>query len=226
MAGRTCASRQLQASSSASDFWQESGRRALNIVFDLGGVVFDWQPDALVRRVFEDPQSQALVRREIIDHPDWIELDRGTLALDAAIDRGATRTGLSNHSVARLFDAVPGSLVPIVATIDLVRAVNAGGRPLFVLSNMQLASADFLEKTHDIWDLFDGVVFSSRIQMVKPEPGIYEYLLREHRLDPAETVFIDDMSENLDAASAFGIRTIQFIDPVQCRADLAKLDCL
>ena len=198
----------------------------MNIVFDLGGVVFDWQPDALVRRVFDDPAAQALVRREIVDHPDWIELDRGTLALDAAIDRGAMRTGLSNHSVARLFDAVPASLTPIEATIDLVRAVNAAGHPLFVLSNMQLASADFLEKRHDIWRLFEGVVFSSRIQMVKPEPGIYKHLLAEYRLDPGDTVFIDDLRENLDAASAFGIRTIQFIDPVQCRADLANVNCL
>ena len=198
----------------------------MNVVFDLGGVVFDWQPDALVRRVFDDPEAQALARREIIGHPDWIELDRGTLALDQAIVRGAARTGLTDASVARLFDAVPASLVPIEATIELVRAVNAAGHPLFVLSNMQLASADFLEKSHDIWGLFEGVVFSSRIQMVKPEAGIYKYLLTEHRLDPAETVFIDDISENLAAASAFGIRTLQFIDPVQCKTDLAKLNCL
>lgn len=226
MAGRTCAGRQLQASSSASDFWQESGRRALNIVFDLGGVVFDWRPDALVRSVFDDPDAQALVRREIIDHPDWIELDRGTLAPDQAIVRGASRTGLPDAAVARLFDAVPASLTPIKATIDLVRALNASGRPLFVLSNMQLASADFLEKTHDIWDLFDGVIFSSRIQLVKPEPAIYKHLLTEYRLDPGETVFIDDLCENLNAASGFGIHTIQFVDPVQCRADLANFNCL
>ncbi|MGB5332971.1 MAG: HAD family phosphatase [Woeseiaceae bacterium] len=198
----------------------------MNVVFDLGGVVFDWQPDALVRRVFDDPEAQALVRKEIIDNPDWIELDRGILTLGQAIVRGASRTGLPDAAVARLFDAVPASLTPIEATIDLVRALNAAGHPLFVLSNMQLASADFLEKTHDIWDLFDGVVFSSRIQMVKPEPAIYKHLLTEYRLDPGETVFIDDICENLDAASGFGIRTIQFVDPVQCRADLAKFNCL
>ncbi|NND47891.1 MAG: HAD family phosphatase [Woeseiaceae bacterium] len=198
----------------------------MNIVFDLGCVVFDWQPDALVRSVFDDPKTQALVRREIIDHPDWVELDRGTLALDQAVVRGATRTGLPDAEVARLFDAVPGSLVPIEETIDLARALRSSGHPLFVLSNMHLAGADFLETTYDIWPLFNGVVFSARIQMVKPEPGIYEHLLREHRLDPAETVFIDDLPENLEAASALGIRTIQFIDPVQCRADLANFNCL
>ncbi len=91
---------------------------------------------------------------------------------------------------------------------------------------MQHASADFLERKHDIWNLFEGIVFSCRIQKVKPEPGIYEYLLREHGLDPAETVFIDDLKENLEAAAAFGIRTVQFVSPAQCKADLTKLDCL
>ncbi len=198
----------------------------MNVVFDLGGVVFNWQPDVLVRRVFDDPKTQSLVRKEIIDHPDWIELDRGTLSLDAAIVRGTSRTGLTKELVARLFKAVPHFLTPIEETIDLVREVNSSGHPLFVLSNMHLVSADFLEKRYDIWSLFDGVVFSSRIQQVKPELGIYEHLLTEYRLEPTETVFIDDISENLAAASTFGIRTIQFIDPGQCRADLAELNCL
>lgn len=198
----------------------------MNVVFDLGGVVFNWQPDVLVRSVFDDPKTQTLVRTEIIDHPDWIELDRGTLALNAAIDRGASRTGLSHHAVARLFDAVPASLTPIEAMIDLIREVGASSHKLFVLSNMQPASADFLESTHDIWNLFDGIVFSCRIQKVKPEPGIYEHLLTEHQIESTKTVFIDDLRENLEAASAFGIRTIQFIDPAQCRADLVNFNCL
>jgi len=192
----------------------------LNIVFDLGGVVFDWQPAALARRIYNNPETEALVLKEIIGTPDWIELDRGTLALDAAITRGAARTGLSEPEVAQLFDAVPASLAPIDATIDLLRDLRNTGHPLLVLSNMHLASADFLEANHDIWDLFDGVVFSCRIKQVKPEPGIYEYLLTRHELDPTETVFIDDMPENLEAASEFGIRTIQFVSPAQCKADL------
>lgn len=198
----------------------------MNIVFDLGGVVFDWRPEALVRRVFDDSEAQALIHKEIIGHADWIELDRGTLALDDAIVRGAARTGLPRESVARLFDAVPASLTPIEGTINLLHAASDAGQPLFVLSNMQHASADFLEAKHDIWKLFRGVVFSCRIKKVKPEPEIYEHLLTEHRLDPTETIFIDDMSENLEAAAAFGIRTLRFFDPAQCRADLENLNCL
>jgi putative hydrolase of the HAD superfamily len=75
-------------------------------------------------------------------------------------------------------------------------------------------------------DMFEGVVISSRIQMVKPEIAIYEYLLSEYEMNPAETVFIDDLSENLAAASSTGIQTIQFVDSSQCRQALIDLGCI
>ena len=195
----------------------------MNIVFDLGGVVFNWRPDTLVSSVFEDSKTQDLVREEIIEHADWVELDRGTIALDQAINRGTSRTGLPYRDIERLFNAVPQSLTPIQETIDLIRSIRNSHNKLFVLSNMHIASINYLEGKHQIWDMFDGIVISSRIKKVKPELEIYEHLLAVHRLKAAETIFIDDMSENLAAASSIGIQTIQFIDPAQCRQDLVDL---
>lgn len=198
----------------------------LNIVFDLGGVVFNWQPDKLVRSVFPDPRTQSLVKAKIIEHDDWVELDRGALQLEDAISRGAARTGLSIDSVTRLFDAVAPSLTPIQGTIDLIGAIRATDHRLFVLSNMGLATMNYLERQHDIWDAFCGIVVSARIGKVKPDIGIYDYLLSEHQLAASETVFIDDLEENLLAAATLGIQTIRFLDPAQCRQDLVRLDCL
>lgn len=198
----------------------------MNIVFDLGGVVFNWRPDALVRSVFPDTSTQALAKTKIIEHDDWIELDRGTMTLREAIARGAVRTGLSVDSVTKLFDAVPPSLTPIHETIDLIQTVRKTDHRLFVLSNMGLEAMAYLEQQHDIWDAFCGIVVSSRIGKVKPEIGIYEYLLSEHQLTATQTVFIDDLDENLSAAASLGIQTIRFVDAAQCRQDLAKLNCL
>jgi putative hydrolase of the HAD superfamily len=198
----------------------------VNIVFDLGGVVFDWQPDKIIGHVFENPATQRLVKTEIFEHADWVALDRGTLDFDQAVDRGAERTGLPQHEIERLLNAVPPSLTPIHDTIELIRAVRVTDHKLFVLSNMQFASITYLEEAHDIWNLFDGIVISCRIQKVKPEPEIYDHLLSIHQLAAGETVFIDDMSENLDAASLLGIQTIQFINAAQCRQDLMSLGCI
>jgi putative hydrolase of the HAD superfamily len=90
---------------------------------------------------------------------------------------------------------------------------------------MQFASIAYLEETHSIWDMFDGIVISCRIQKVKPEIEIYEHLLAVHQLNAVETVFIDDMSENLVAAASIGIQTIRFLNPGQCRQELVNLKC-
>jgi putative hydrolase of the HAD superfamily len=183
----------------------------MNIVFDLGGVVFRWQPETIIRHFFHDSKEQDRVRSEIFSHVDWIELDRGTIETEQAITRGA---------------AVPQFLTPMEETLDLIRVIRRSNHKLFVLSNMHPASISYLEKTHDIWGLFDGVVISSRIQMVKPEIPIYEHLLATYSLTPAETVFIDDLSENLTAASTLGIQTIRFVDADQCKQDLTNLGCI
>lgn len=198
----------------------------MNIVFDLGGVVFNWQPDAIIRRVFPDSETQDLVKAEIFEHADWVELDRGTITLDQAIVRGTSRTGLPHEDIEKLLNEVPRSLTPIQETIELIRSVRDSNNRLFILSNMHFASITYLEKKHKIWDMFDGIVISSRIQKVKPEIEIYEHLLAEYQLEAAETVFIDDMSENLAAASSIGIQTIKFVDTFQCRQDLVDLKCI
>jgi len=198
----------------------------LNIVFDLGGVVFDWNPDKIVRRVFQDSATQDLVRAEIFEHADWVALDKGTIPLDQAIVRGASRTGLPRESIEKLLNEVPRSLTPIQGTIDLIRSIKDSNNRFFVLSNMHLASIEYLEKKHKFWDLFDGMVISSRTQKVKPDIEIYEHLLKEHKLIATETVFIDDMSENVAAASTIGIQTIRFVNPAQCRQGLMDLGCI
>lgn len=198
----------------------------MNVVFDLGGVVFDWAPDALLRREFEDSAVRELIREHILLHQDWVELDRGTIALGDAIDRGAARTGLATDQVADFFAAVPRSLKPKEETIRLIRSVRSAGHRVFVLSNMAHASIDYLEENHAIWDLFDGCVISCRVNKVKPESQIYDHLLEAFDLQASQTIFIDDMAENVAAASVRGIRPIQFSDPVQCRRELQELGCL
>ena len=195
----------------------------MNIVFDLGGVVFNWHPDKLIRGVFDDEETRMIVKSEILEHPDWLELDRGTLRFQDAVVRGADRTGLPNTDIERLLNEVPRSLTPIQETIELIRSMVSPDHRLFVLSNMHFASIAYLEKEHDIWDMFDGTVISCRIQKIKPEIGIYEYLLNEYQLVASETVFIDDMSENLAAAGSIGIQTIIFLTSSQCRQDLTEL---
>lgn len=195
----------------------------MNVVFDLGGVVVRWKPDELIAAVFADPETRVRVRREIIDHPDWLALDRGALDKQAAAVRGAQRTGLSAAAVMAFLDRVPPALTVMPETVALMRRLHAQRVPLYCLSNMQHASIAYLERRHDYWDVFSGTVISSRIGLIKPEPAIYRHLLDTFGLRGEDTVFIDDTPVNLPPAQALGIRTIRFDTAEQCEADLRAL---
>jgi len=199
----------------------------MNIVFDLGGVVFNWQPDLVVKNAFDDPNMQELVRWEVIDHPDWLELDRGALDLEVAITNAVKRTGISKSTLSEFFDYVVTTLTPIQETIDLIHELAGNANhDLFVLSNMHKTSIHYLESNYDFWDLFRARTISCRIKMVKPEPEIFRHLLDSNSLAPQDTIFVDDMLANTQAAEAFGIRTIHFRNTSKCREELEEMGCL
>lgn len=198
----------------------------MNLIFDLGGVVVRWDPEAIIAGVFSDPQVRAKVRAGVFGHADWLELDRGTLPREQAIARAAQRTGIAEAEVKRLLLAVPPSLVPIPETVDLLYRLKARGYPLYCLSNMHFASIEHLERTYKFWEVFSGAVISCRQRLCKPEPDIYTHLLRTYELKPAETLFIDDVQVNLDAAAHLGICTLKFGNAAQCERDLRALDLI
>jgi epoxide hydrolase-like predicted phosphatase len=196
----------------------------MNVVFDLGGVVFTWNPDWIIDGVFGDEQSRQIVREKIFHHSDWAALDRGTLARKEAIERAVSRTGLSKPEISALMQRIPQALVPIPETLDIIRRLKQNpAHKLFVLSNMHVASIDHIDQTYPIWDdLFDGMVISCRIHMAKPELRIYQYLLETLGLNAADTIFIDDTQKNLEPASQLGMHTILFETSQQCERELIR----
>jgi putative hydrolase of the HAD superfamily len=198
----------------------------LNIVFDLGGVVVRWEPEALIADVFDDPEVRRVVHSEFVSHPDWVELDRGTLAPQDAVARASVRTGLSHFELSDFLQRVPSGLVAITDTVELLYRLKAEGHSLYCLSNMHFASIEYLERTYDFFDVFSGKVISCRLNLCKPEPKIYTHLLETYGLNAADTVFIDDVDANLIAARRFGIQTIRFETAYQCANQLTVLGCI
>ena len=195
----------------------------MNIIFDLGGVVVRWEPARLLAQTFDDPEIRKALHDEFIGHADWLELDRGTMAPERAVERAAQRTGLPQQAVRRLLDRVPASLAPNPETVELLYRLKSQGHALYCLSNMHFASIEYLERKHDFWDAFSGKVVSCRVHLCKPEAGIYSHLLESYRLDATDTLFVDDVEVNLIAARQFGIRTIRFESAVQCSGELDAL---
>jgi len=200
--------------------------RPVNVVFDLAGVLVDYDQPSLIAETFSDPAARRLVRAEIIGHEDWLALDRGTSTQDDVIMRAAGRTGLAVEDIARFFDRVSTAWAPVPETVDLLQRVRARGHLLFCLSNMHPASWAYLERSCGFWELFSGVTISCRVRLIKPEPAIYAHLLAQYGLEGYQTVFVDDRDVNLTAAARFGIQTVKFENPAQCEIRLRSLGCL
>ncbi len=198
----------------------------MNVVFDFGGVVFRWAPEELAAEVFSDVSDQQKAIAGIFNHQDWFELDRGALGRDEAVKRAAQRTGLDISKVETLFKLVPSRLVPIPDTIDLLFRLKERGHTLFVLSNMHKESIDYLMAQHQFLKIFDGMVISCRLHLIKPEPGMYHNLLNTYHLIPHETVFIDDVERNIEVAAQIGMVTIRFENQKQCERKLKAIGCL
>ncbi|MEB6639434.1 HAD family phosphatase [Aeromonas caviae] len=191
------------------------------IIFDLGRVVVSWDPVGIVSAV-RGPQGAAELAERLFNHPDWLEVDRGTLSLHTMARQAQARTGLSAADNLAILQAVPASLLPDPAMVALIEELHGAGHTLYALSNMGHASIDWLEQHQSFWRFFSGKVVSARVRMLKPEPDIYRYLLVSFDLQAEECLFIDDSPANVAAAEALGLRGLIFTDPTRCRQHLVE----
>jgi putative hydrolase of the HAD superfamily len=198
----------------------------MNLIFDIGGVVVEWEPERIVERFHPDKEIQLKILNEILRHSDWLEYDKGTLTLKETASRGTLRTGLDINLVERFMRSVPANLLLKPETVDLMQHLKASGKKLYCLSNMNFESLAFLQKQYDFLELFDGKVLSCLINMVKPDPAIFEYILATYNLNLAETIFIDDSKFNIEATRKLGLKSILFIDIQQCKKELRLLGAL
>jgi putative hydrolase of the HAD superfamily len=185
------------------------------VVFDFGGVVFRWQPMQLLRQVLphraaDDAAAGALAAL-------LGRIDAGDLAL-----RIAQRSGLAAAEVAQVIAAIPPHLEPQPGTVALMQALHQAGRPLFYLSNMPLPYADHLERSHGFFSWFSGGIFSSRVGLIKPEPGIFGLAQQRFGIAPGRSVFIDDHPANIEAARRLGWQAVHFHDAEQCGRELRQ----
>jgi putative hydrolase of the HAD superfamily len=194
-----------------------------NVIFDLGGVVLEWNPDAILANYYADPSAREAMKGALFQHPDWVQMDRGTLSEPEAIERLAQRTGLAHGELAGLMEAVRKSLQPKADTLALLKDLSARQVPLYCLSNMPASTFAYLRERYDFWSAFRGIVISGEIKMMKPEREIFDHLLRRYELSASETVFVDDHAPNIEAARALGLRTVLFRDARQCRTELDRL---
>lgn len=193
------------------------------VIFDFGGVVFDWSADYLYRELISDEAE----RRWFLGHvctPDWnLQQDGGRLIAEAEaelIARHPDHAELIRAFYGQWPKTLRGTLDDGVA---LVEELHAAGIPLYGLTNWSAETFPYVESRYAFLKRFRHIVVSGRIKMTKPDPRIYAHLL-EHVRQPAEAcVFIDDAPHNAEGARAVGIHAIQHRNGAETAAALRAM---
>jgi 2-haloacid dehalogenase len=115
---------------------------------------------------------------------------------------------------------------PLYGTVAILAELRRRGTPLYFLSNYSAETYPLALARFDFLGWFEGGVVSGEHGVVKPDPAIFQLLLERHAIDPARTVFIDDVAINAEAARGFGIHPIHFTGAEALRTELVELGLL
>jgi len=203
---------------------QQPGRSV--VIFDLGGVLIDWNPRYLYRRLFNGDLAAMEHFLAHVCTPDWNrEQDRGRTFAEAEAGLIALHPDKEELITAWLRHFNEMILGPIAGTVEILHELHAHGTRLFALTNWSAETFRIASPRFDFLKLFEGIVVSGEEGLLKPDPGIYRLLLDRHGVSADQAVFIDDVAYNAAGATAMGIHGIVFTTPKQLRRDLAAL-CL
>jgi putative hydrolase of the HAD superfamily len=187
-------------------------------------VLVSWRPQEIIDSFYAEQELREALRLHAFQHDDWLDMDRGTLDEASVARRCAARMARPESELRALFDHVRAALTPIGPTVELLRELRErSDLKLYGLSNMSETIFAYLDGRHDFFKLFDGIVVSAAVKLLKPEPEIYEHLRARFELDFTESVFIDDLARNVESARGVGLPAIQFTSTDQVRRELAAL---
>lgn len=196
---------------------QHRTARPRALVFDLGGVLLDWDPRYLYRKLFDDEHAMERFLAEVC-----------TLEWHQAHDLGVPPERTSPELVAahpdqeeliwawsRRSEEMIGG--PIEGTVELLRELKDAGVPCYALTNMERETYPVRLERYPFLRWFDGTVVSGFEGVAKPDVRIFELLLDRYRLTPSQTALIDDSPVNVAAARSAGMQAVQFRSPGHLR---------
>lgn len=193
------------------------------IVFDLGGVLIDWNPRYLYRQLFA---TEAEVERFLTEvcTLEWnFAQDAGRTLAEATEWLVGQHPAWETH-IRAYYDRWEEMLGgPIAGTVELLEALRDGGRyRLYALTNWSAETFPIARRLYPFLDIFEGIVVSGDERIVKPDPRIYQILLDRYQITPARAIYIDDSLPNVEGARAAGMEAIHFHAPMQLREALAE----
>ncbi|WP_319633680.1 HAD family hydrolase [Pelagibius marinus] len=196
------------------------------VVFDVGGVLIDWDPRHLYRKLFDDAAAMEHFLSEVCSQ-SWNEqadAGRPTAEITEELCRDhPDKRPLIESYYARFDEMIDGAYDDSIAIVERLHRQDV---PLFVLSNFSAETFPLARRRFPVFDRFSGLVISGEEGMKKPDRRIYELLIERFGLAPARTLFIDDRADNTQAARAAGWQALRFTSAGQLARDLEAVGLL
>jgi len=197
------------------------------VVFDVGNVLYSWEPRFLYERLIEDDRALSAFLRDVVT-PEWhFQHDAGRPFAETSAELTAQFPEHAELIAAwgpRFNDSVGP---PIPGMLDLVAEIDAAGVPLFAITNFSGEFwIPFRAREAAVFDRFRDVVVSGDEKLMKPDPAIYVLALKRFGLAGPDAIFIDDRAENVTAAENAGMCGHVFRDAATLRAELVRLGLL
>ena len=179
------------------------------LVFELKGFLFHWQPIDCIQAFTKDPKVQVKLQQYVLNHCDWMDLNRGTALLAESIPKFAARVDLPEYQITAFIEQLQDSLKPIQKSILLLNEL----KPHFDLYYVDDLCAPFFEhlnETYNLSALFNGGLISSEIQNIRPESDFYDQLLSRYQLNQRSGFLIESNINHIETMSEQGWVTWHF----------------
>jgi 2-haloacid dehalogenase len=204
-----------------------AGPRRSVVVFDVGGVLLEWDPRYLYRKLFAGDEQAMEAFLGGVCTEEWNERqDAGRTFADAVAEllpAHADKAHLIEAFGQRFDEMISGA---IAGSVDVVRDLKRNGVPIYALTNWSSETFPPARRRFDFLSWFDGIVVSGDEGVIKPDPRIFRVLLERYRIAPETAVFIDDNPLNSATAATLGMHGIHFRSPQMLRSELEALGLL
>lgn len=194
-----------------------------NIIFDIGNVLTDFRwKDFLRDKGFDDAMIERIAKVSVKSHL-WNEYDRGDWTTEEVMQAFVDGDPLIERELHIAYDDVHGMVTIRDYAIDWVRELKTKGYRVFYLSNFARKAEEDCSDALAFIPYMDGGILSWKERMIKPDPKIYRLLLDRYGLEAQESVFIDDLAENVESAVSQGMYGIVFESKEQAVSELRRL---
>jgi 2-haloacid dehalogenase len=197
------------------------------VIFDFGGVLVDWNPRYLYREMFAGKEEEMEWFIANVCNWDWIlKCDIGLPFEESTLPLIQKYPKYERHIRAYMDDFEKLFGPPVEESVRILAELRDRKTPLYGLTNWARETFPKARKMFPFFSWFAGIVVSGEVKLLKPDPRIFDTLLRTYSLRAEDCVFIDDRIENVETSQRLGFHGVHFQTPGQLRTELVALGLL